>query len=281
MPPLNKQLFTITAKMMFLAKTIGIPVDWSAPGAQFSDAFELSELITPPTAPAPPFLFREQSLNKYHVDSATDIGKKFDKYIEGICGAICTGMDMWRMLAKFQNIIIAGPVAVGPPGCLSGPTMESFIMISAPIATPQELKYSKAISKAISDKWKEWQDMVMVPGLPWYPAFTAFPGAMAPPMPNVPMPLITCPSPMMSGLMPPALKSAMKDNLGESDALHHEELFEAIATGFFTVFMMWVAQQMVMNVLGKGQIPTFAPPFVPVGPVVGGDVLSIPGHLAM
>jgi hypothetical protein len=33
--------------------------------------------------------------------------------------------------------------------------------------------------------------------------------------------------------------------------------------------------------MGKGQIPTFAPPYVPVGPVVGGDVLSIPGHLAL
>jgi hypothetical protein len=34
-----------------------------------------------------------------------------------------------------------------------------------------------------------------------------------------------------------------------------------------------------MLVLGKGPIPTFAPPFVPVGPVVMGDNIAVPGHL--
>jgi hypothetical protein len=44
-------------------------------------------------------------------------------------------------------------------------------------------------------------------------------------------------------------------------------------------FLMWLPQQQVMLVLGKGQIPTFAPPFVPVGPVMGGDNIAVPGHL--
>jgi hypothetical protein len=43
--------------------------------------------------------------------------------------------------------------------------------------------------------------------------------------------------------------------------------------------MIWIASQMVMLVMGKGPIPTFAPPFVPVGPVVGGDNIATPGHL--
>ena len=44
-------------------------------------------------------------------------------------------------------------------------------------------------------------------------------------------------------------------------------------------FMMWLPMQMVMLVLGRGPIPTFAPPYVPVGPVVAGSVISAPGHL--
>jgi hypothetical protein len=35
-----------------------------------------------------------------------------------------------------------------------------------------------------------------------------------------------------------------------------------------------------MAVLGKGPIPSFAPPFVPVGPVVMGDNVGTPGHQA-
>jgi hypothetical protein len=42
---------------------------------------------------------------------------------------------------------------------------------------------------------------------------------------------------------------------------------------------MWLPQQQVMLVMGKGPIPTFAPPFVPVGPVMGGDNIAVPGHL--
>jgi hypothetical protein len=34
---------------------------------------------------------------------------------------------------------------------------------------------------------------------------------------------------------------------------------------------------MVTNVLGTGPVPTFAPPYVPVGPVVGGVGNMTPG----
>jgi hypothetical protein len=36
---------------------------------------------------------------------------------------------------------------------------------------------------------------------------------------------------------------------------------------------------MVTNVLGTGPVPTFAPPYVPVGPVVGGIANMPPGGL--
>jgi hypothetical protein len=108
---------------------------------------------------------------------------------------------------------------------------------------------------------------------------------MAPPMPNIPTPLIACPSAKMTSIvMPSELKSAMIDALDgglkkDDKDKQHEALFDAIATVLALAFLMWLPQQQVMLVLGKGQIPTFAPPFVPVGPVVGGDNISLPGHL--
>jgi len=36
---------------------------------------------------------------------------------------------------------------------------------------------------------------------------------------------------------------------------------------------------MVKGVLGSGPVPTFAPPYVPVGPVLGGTAISPPGAL--
>jgi hypothetical protein len=139
-----------------------------------------------------------------------------------------------------------------------------------PMKTPQEAKYSKAIAQAVSDKFSSFVQGLKIPGLPFYPAFAAFPGPVAPPMPNVPVPLIAIPSSKISDMSANSLKSAMVDNLGDKEALHHEDLFDAIAKGIFAAFMAWLPMQMVMNVLGTGPIPTFAPPFVPVGPVVGG-----------
>ena len=283
MPPLNSGFMAQMAKMKFLANGIKLPMDWKDMGTQYKDAFKPEEVAVSPNSPLPPFLFREVSVNKYHVETAKTIGEKFAKFIDHICQAICYSIDMWRLQAKFKDIKIMAVCAIGPPGCLDGPGIGSNIKNAPMMAggTDQEKKYAAAVADALEKKWKNWQDKVIVPGLPWYPAFAAFPGPMAPPMPNIPMPLITCPSPMMSELQPPSLKQAMIDSLGEKDALHHKELFDAIATGFSLAFLMWLPMQQIMNVMGKGPIPTFAPPFVPVGPVVNGDVLPIPGHLAV
>ena len=150
-----------------------------------------------------------------------------------------------------------------------------------------EKAYIKAVTEGISECWEAWQSKVMIPGLPWYPAFAAFPGPQAPPMPNIPMPLIACPSAGMAKMMVPTqLRDAMINKLDggikkKDKDKQHVALFEAIATAVSLAFIMWLPQQQVMNVMGKGPIPTFAPPVVPVGPVVGGDTLPTPGHLAV
>jgi hypothetical protein len=42
---------------------------------------------------------------------------------------------------------------------------------------------------------------------------------------------------------------------------------------------VWLVSTMVTNVMGQGPIPTFAPPYVPVGPVVGGIGVQLPGGM--
>ena len=54
----------------------------------------------------------------------------------------------------------------------------------------------------------------------------------------------------------------------------YEMIFEAIAFAVATAGLMWLPSQMVMNVLGKGPVPPFAPPYVPVGPCVAGAEAS-------
>lgn len=275
MPAPQKNIFANLSKANFLAKNIKLPMDWSQPGDQYSDAFQESEKAVPPNSPMN--LFREATLNKFHVEAAKTIGEKFSCYIDGICGAICDGIDKWMKMAMIGGVIINGPTGMLLPNSVSGPSLTPMILATAPKSTTQETKYSNAIANAFGTLWQTWHSGLM--GMLTYPAFAAFPGPVAPPTPNIPIPLMALSSPGESGLSPDSIKGAMEANLGDPKALHASDLFDAIAKAFNTIFQVFKSSTLVQNVLGTGPVPTFAPPFVPAGPVVGGTVIPTPGVL--
>jgi hypothetical protein len=47
-----------------------------------------------------------------------------------------------------------------------------------------------------------------------------------------------------------------------------------LATWVETSFAEWRSLVKLVGLMGKGPVPTFAPPYVPVGPVIMGDNLS-------
>jgi hypothetical protein len=235
----------------------------------------------------PPWFMPAEIPNKYHQETCDKIGKEYKDFHDTMIDAVGFAHNMWKLQAKFTDLKVNALTALGTPGCLKGPELESLIKNAPQCAafTGNKAKHRDAIAKGVSQCFKKWQDKVMVPGLPWYPAFVAFPGPMAPPMPNIPMPLIACVSAKVSDIITPSqMKKEMDDALDgglkdQDPEKHYHALHDAIATVLSLAFLMWLPSQQVMLVLGKGPIPTFAPPFVPVGPVVGGDNLAIPGHL--
>ena len=290
MPPLT--LIKPAGAAVFLSKNLKLPSQFKPPSGNtaqdhYRQAWQPADKIAIPKL-TPPWFLPAESGNKYYQDACDQIGNNFKTFHDAMLDAVGFAHNMWKLQAKFQNIQVMAVSAIGTPGCLSGPDLEGLIK-QAPMCatmTGNMAKHRDAVAKGVGECFKKWQDKVTVPGLPWYPAFAAFPGPMAPPMPNVPTPLIACISPMAASICAPMdMKSAMgnaldsglknKDNDKQYEALH-----EAIATVLSAGFTIWLAAQQVMMVMGKGPIPTFAPPYVPVGPVVGGDILSIPGHLA-
>lgn len=200
-----------------------------------------------------------------------------------ILQAVRFGLDQWRMQAKFKNISINAVSAIGTPGCLDGPDLDILISRAPTVVTmPGSLGILRdAVAEGVDACFENWQDNVTVPGLPWYPAFVAFPGPMAPPMPNVPCPLIALASSGMGKITSQALlKQAIVNALpAELKTTRVENFISDISLRLSIYFLQWLASQMVTNVLGKGPVPTFAPPYVPVGPVVMGSVISAPGCL--
>ena len=275
--------------LKFASHMLKLPVNWKQPSGdpdakQYGDAIKPEEKVAVPTV-IPPF-FTPHNAHKYHQDSCNKVGKDFKDFHDKAIDAVVFAHNMWKLQAGFQNLKVMAVSAIGTPGCLKGPELESFIKTAPSVAamTGNMAKYRDAVAKGVSKCFKEWQDKVMVPGLPWFPAKAAFPGPMTPPIPNVPTPLIACPSPMMTKItVPDMLKGAMVDALdgglkNDDPDKQHEALFDGIGTVLAMAFTLWLPSQQVMLVMGTGPVPTFAPPYVPVGPCMNGQ--NLPGmHL--
>ena len=289
MPPING--IKILGHLKMASHMLKLPNSkWEQPSGDhpskaYGQCISASEQIAIPKTIPP--VFMPTNPNKYHQDSCDEVGQAFKDFHDAMIDAVQFSHNMWKLQAKFSGLIVNSVTALGTPGCLGGSDLESNIKNAPMVAafTGNKAKYRDAVAKGVSKCFKDWQGQVMVPGLPWYPAFAAFPGPMAPPMPNVPMPLIACVSAMMSAIVAPMtmaseMGNALDGGLKQDDPdKQYEALFDGIATVLSMAFLMWLPQQQVMLVMGKGQIPTFAPPFVPVGPVLGGDNIGAPGHL--
>ncbi|MCU1280499.1 MAG: hypothetical protein JWM53_4045, partial [bacterium] len=209
----------ILGNVKFFAAGLKLPVQWQPPSGkdgskQYGDALKPDEKVAMPQLIPPWFMAAEPQ--KYFQDSADKIGKEFKDFHDSMIDAVGFAHNMWKLQAKFQNLQVMAIAAIGSPGCLDGPELEPLIK-NAPMCaayTGNKAKYRDAVAKGVSKCFKDWQGQVMVPGLPWYPAFAAFPGPMAPPMPNVPTPLIACPSAMMAKIVAPMdMKQGMIDAL--------------------------------------------------------------------
>lgn len=239
----------------------------------YADAFPPAERKVAPM-PMPPALFLPDSAYKIHVDIQKHLTEVFGAFIDGVCGAICSAWEKWQSAATLTGVVINGPVAAG--GQMNGPPLGPLILAAAPSSKPSEASFSKVVADVVGSGWDTYVATIKVPGMPWYPAFAAFPGPTAPPTPNAPCPLAAL-TQVTTSVSKAALKAKMIAALGDGAAPHHVELFDSIADAVEKCFTVWQGATMVTNVLGTGPVPTFAPPFVPVGPVVGGLGNMTPG----
>ncbi|HEY5949398.1 MAG TPA: hypothetical protein VIV40_28080 [Kofleriaceae bacterium] len=262
------------ARLKFTSFAIKVPQGWRDPsggdaGDHYSKAFKPQEKMT---SPGMPMLFQPATLNKYHTDTQKMHVAEIGKFIDGVCSAICSAWGQWQSLASMTGVLINAVSA--SLGMVVGPPLAPLILASAPKSKPSEMKYSNVIAQVVGMTWLQYTASIKVPGLPWYPAFAAFPSPVAPPTPNVPVPVAAL---TQVAPQPALMKQQMVAQLGDPQAPFHDKLFEAICDAFDKCFKIWQTSTMVTNVLGTGPIPTFAPPYVPAGPVVSGVGTMPPG----
>ncbi|MBE9514082.1 MAG: hypothetical protein IMY83_03515 [Chloroflexi bacterium] len=205
---------------------------------------------------------------------------KWGTWLEGAMDAISEAVAVWSTQVTFVDVTINSLIAVGQPGTLDGPSLNpqlSSLMVTREV--PENI--AEKLSNVIANLWEDWQSKVVIPGLPWYPSFMAYPGPLAPPTPNIPTPLIALGS---SGMASVTSDQVILEKLGaELGSLANTEgavnNLEHFSLSFSIRFLNWSTTTMVQNVIGQGPIPIYAPPYVNAGPVVMGNVISAPGVL--
>ena len=200
--------------------------------------------------------------------------------VSAVTSAFTAALDTWKATAAFTGIVVNGVTALGSPGCLIGPPLAPLMNARFATLSGDDRAIATAAAQGIGANFAAWQNGVTVPGLPWYPAFAAFPGPIAPPMPNIPTPLVALVSSGLGRMNDPnALQAAMVSAASASLRDRAKASFTSIATQVGLQFQTMLVVTMVKGVLGSGPVPTFAPPYVPVGPVLGGTAISPPGAL--
>ena len=260
------------AKTQFRSFAVKVPNQPLLPPAFLAAAKPSERSATP--APMPPALFLPDSSYKSHVDTQKHLTDVFGAYLDGICSAVCSAWDQWQKAATLVGVVITGPAASA--GQVLGPPLTPLIAAAAPASTPSESKFSQAIATVLGTAWQTYCMTIKVPGLPWYPSFVACPSPVAPPTPNTPCPVAAL-TQVATAVSKPVLKAQLIAELGDAAAPYHVELFDSLAEAFETCFKLWQKTTLLTNVIGTGPVPSFAPPAVPAGPVVGGVGTMPPG----
>ena len=200
---------------------------------------------------------------------ATDWAKVSASAIAATTSAVAT----WKVSATLVGVVVNAVTASG--GTLLGPPLGPLV-IAGMMGGGARPNVATAFGIGAGQAWQDWAASVKVPGLPWYPSFAAIPSPVAPPTPNIPTPLAALTGKWITAGV---VRVAIRALLGPAPEPGMEAAITDYAAWFEGAFNLMLASTLVTNVLGTGPVPTWAPPYVPVGPVVGGMANSLPGFL--
>jgi len=189
----------------------------------------------------------------------------------------------WIVASYVEGGWVRGPNAELTPGSLKSSVdieqrlMQALMVARVPAAIAQTL------ARELGGAWRAWADgfRLTLPGA--YPKLAAVPGPMAPPTPaSGAFPIARGSSAgehrLSAAMLSPRLATALRPLAGR-EVLGLDSAVTELTTWVESSFREWKVTAQVVGVMGKGPIPSFAPPYVPVGPVVMGDNLSGPGHV--
>lgn len=200
------------------------------------------------------------------------------KYVVEIKSAIAQALERWLPTVQVTHGVINGPVGVVPPGALTSSVDLKAAMRTGLQSAGVPLVPYGSITDTFAKAWLEW--FAGYSTMMQYPAFAHWPGAETPPMPAVGQPLnvgISSATTAMSiASLTSAAMAAVDAQAADSD---YTAAVQQLSVWYTLRFAMFRTVTILTNVLGRGPVPSYAPPAHPSGPVIGGTIILSSGVL--
>ncbi|MEZ5352964.1 MAG: hypothetical protein R2762_10040 [Bryobacteraceae bacterium] len=196
--------------------------------------------------------------------------------------AFRTAVNEWIAQAQLRGGRITGPAAEFGPGSLWSPVNLEVKLLQSLTAAKLSSEVAQALAKILASAWNDWAGGFQLRSQSAFPTFVAVPASHAPPTPAAPIPLQSSVSSgepsLSSALLNAKLTQALRAHAVRSPG-NFDLAAKQLADWVDSSFQEWKRIVMISGVVGQGPVPTFAPPYVPVGPVVMGS--TIPNHTSL
>lgn len=178
--------------------------------------------------------------------------------IERIVIAFTHAVRQWALYAQLRDVNVVGASAFG--GKVFAPELLGLMRTRLSAEHPGDQRILDAAAHWLAGAFKQWQESITVPGLMWYPAFAAFPGGIAPSMPNTACQLVE--------LVGTPFGTALTGHRSEQAALEEDvrrgrarsdvaDIFRTVETRVATDMHLFVFTSMVTEIYGSGFMPGF------------------------
>ena len=194
--------------------------------------------------------------------------------------AFRVGVNEWIGAARIQGGKVSGPSAILSPGSLVSDTNIEMRVLQILMRSQVPREISAALAKVLATAWNDWAAGFQIQLPAAYPSFAAFPGRFAPPTPAAGAPSVSQGSSvgevsLKAPLLANKLGSALRMYPTKVPGGIPDQAIKSLADWVEGSFNEWKNLASLAGMMGRGPVPTFAPPYVPVGPVIMGDNISV------
>ncbi|NNF06393.1 MAG: hypothetical protein HKN21_06505 [Candidatus Eisenbacteria bacterium] len=199
-----------------------------------------------------------------------------------ICEAVRQAANEWIRNVELRDGVINGPDMDVPPGGFASRVNFATALQTKLQGRRVDLNVSRGLSQEVASAWDAWASNFRMTLRGIYPSFAAVAS------PRAPRTQGQGTFPLSQGMSSGEMRLGAKElerrlltgtRLNRSS--EQAQVFAQVAEWIDSSFAAWKLQAQIdgTSQSGEGDTPVF-PPFVPVGPVLAGDNLPVPGPIA-